>query len=126
MSGRFLLFQVVLCMPKQNFVLLFSILLVSLPQQFVVAQGAPSEAARIDDLEAKVSTLETKVRQWRPEFTPAFILCGAFCALWAQNTRRNPWLWFFLGLFLNAICVIVVLYKNSKDIAEFNRRSIEQ
>jgi len=41
-------------------------------------------------------------------------LFGAFCALWAQNTNRNPWLWFFLGVFLNMIAVLVVLAKNNK------------
>lgn len=41
-------------------------------------------------------------------------LFGAFCALWAQNTHRNPWLWFFVGLFFNVIAVLVLLYKNSQ------------
>lgn len=45
----------------------------------------------------------------------AVFLFGAFCALWAQNTRRNPWLWFFMGLFFNVITVIVLLVKNSDD-----------
>jgi hypothetical protein len=43
------------------------------------------------------------------------ILFGAFCALWAQNTRRNAWLWFFLGLIFSVITVLVLLYKNSND-----------
>jgi hypothetical protein len=42
-------------------------------------------------------------------------LFGAFCALWAQNTNRNAWLWFFLGLFFTILTVFVLLYKNSKD-----------
>lgn len=42
-------------------------------------------------------------------------LFEAFCALWAQNTQRNPWLWFFLGVFFSVITVLVLLYKNSKD-----------
>lgn len=45
----------------------------------------------------------------------AFLLCGAFCALWAQNTKRNAWLWFFVGLFFNVIAVFVVLFKNAYD-----------
>ncbi|MDQ3621131.1 MAG: hypothetical protein M3463_01375 [Verrucomicrobiota bacterium] len=48
------------------------------------------------------------------------ILFGAFCALWAQNTGRNAWLWFFLGVFFSFITVIVVLGKNSND--NFERR----
>jgi hypothetical protein len=45
----------------------------------------------------------------------ALFLFGAFCALWAQNTGRNAWLWFFLGLFFNVITVLVLLYKNAND-----------
>ena len=51
----------------------------------------------------------------------ALFLCGAFCALWAQNTRRHPWLWFFMGLFFNVITVIVLLVKNADD--NFDRRT---
>ena len=42
-------------------------------------------------------------------------LFGIFCAYWAQTTRRNPWAWFFFGLFLAPIAGVVLLYKNSKD-----------
>ena len=45
------------------------------------------------------------------------MLFAAFCALWAQNTRRSAWLWFFLGLLFSVITVIVLLYKNSQDLA---------
>jgi hypothetical protein len=45
----------------------------------------------------------------------ALFLAGAFCALWAQNTGRSAWLWFFLGLFFNVITVIVLLVKNSNE-----------
>ena len=36
-------------------------------------------------------------------------------ALRAQQTGRNAWLWFFLGLFFNVITLLVLLYKNSID-----------
>jgi len=42
-------------------------------------------------------------------------LFGAFCALWAQNTGRSPWLWFFLGLIFSVITAIVLLAKNAND-----------
>jgi hypothetical protein len=45
----------------------------------------------------------------------ALFLFGAFCALWAQSTGRNAWLWFFLGLFFSVITVLVLLAKNSND-----------
>ena len=35
----------------------------------------------------------------------------------AQNNSRNPWLWFFLGLFFNVITVLVLLWKNAADRA---------
>ena len=53
-------------------------------------------------------------------------LFGAFCALWAQNTRRNPWLWFFMGLFFNVITVIVLLVKNADanfEVKQYGRTS---
>ena len=45
----------------------------------------------------------------------ALFLFGAFCALWAQNTGRSAWLWFFLGLAFNIITVIFLLSKNAAD-----------
>ncbi len=43
------------------------------------------------------------------------IFFGIFCALWAQNTNRSAWLWFFLGLFFAPLTGLVLLYKNSQD-----------
>lgn len=68
---------------------------------------------RIDQLAKKVDRLESKIDS---EAAAAVgFLFGAFCALWAQNTGRNPWLWFFLGVFFNVITVLVLLAKNSTD-----------
>ncbi len=44
-----------------------------------------------------------------------FFLFGIFCAYWAQQTNRNAWLWFFLGLFFAPITGIVLLVKNAGD-----------
>jgi hypothetical protein len=53
---------------------------------------------------------------WQPATpTALIILYGAFCALWAQNTGRNAWLWFFLGVVFSAIALGIVLYKNAED-----------
>jgi hypothetical protein len=53
---------------------------------------------------------------WQPAQPIAHIvLCGAFCALWAQNTGRNAWLWFFFGLVFNVIALAVLLYQNAED-----------
>lgn len=31
------------------------------------------------------------------------------CVLWAQDTGRSAWLWFFLGLLFSVITVLVLL-----------------
>ena len=49
------------------------------------------------------------------------ILFGAFCALWAQNTRRNALFWFICGVFFNVITVLILLYKNSKSSRKTTR-----
>jgi hypothetical protein len=79
---------------------------------------AQSDTARLNELERRVTQLE---RQPRPHPRSeeaaggAAFVCGAVCALWAQQTGRNAWLWFFLGLFFNVITLLVLLYKNSND-----------
>lgn len=41
-------------------------------------------------------------------------LFGAFCAIWAQNTARNPLLWFVAGACFTFVTVGVILRKNAK------------
>lgn len=51
------------------------------------------------------------------EYAPiglVFYLFGIFCASWAQNTGRNPWLWFFVGWFLAPITGLFLLWKNGR------------
>lgn len=43
-------------------------------------------------------------------------LFGLFCAYWAQETDRNPWLWFFFGWILAPIAGVALVYKNSRDL----------
>ena len=76
---------------------------------------AQSEPQRVSQLEHRVSTLEQKIRQVGDQGL-VLILFGAFCALWAQNSGRSAWLWFFLGLLFSCITVFVLLWKNSDDI----------
>ena len=70
--------------------------------------------AQLDSLERRVSDLESRTRGEQAAGLAVF-LCGAFCALWAQQTRRNAWAWFFLGLLFNVITLLVLLHKNSND-----------
>ena len=46
----------------------------------------------------------------------ALFLCGAFCALWAQDSGRKPWFWFVVGFIFPLFTVIALLLKNSEDI----------
>lgn len=74
---------------------------------------------RIDNLEYRLQNSENEMNKVRNQAGIGIIsfLFGAFCALWAQNTGRSAWLWFFAGLFFNVLAVIVLLVKNSEDKA---------
>ena len=78
---------------------------------------ARTDFQRVTNVEQRVSALEGRVKQFGGEGLELFLI-GAFCALWAQNTGRNAWLWFFLGLFFSVITVIALLIKNSNDRAD--------
>ena len=41
----------------------------------------------------------------------ALFLTATVCALWAQNSGRNAWLWFFVGLFFHLFAMIAMLAK---------------
>lgn len=60
------------------------------------AQSNLVEQWEFAQLERKVDALEDK-RGEAAGGCGLAVLFGAFCALWAQNTGRNPWLWFFLA-----------------------------
>ena len=81
--------------------------------------SAQADHDRIVQLEQRASNLEREMRN-AGDTGLVLMLFGAFCALWAQNTGRSPWLWFFLGAFFSAITVVVLLVKNSDD--RFNRQ----
>lgn len=46
------------------------------------------------------------------------VLFGFFCAWWAQQGNRNPWLWFFFGTFLAPIAGLTLLGLNGKPSPE--------
>ena len=67
---------------------------------------------RVERVETRVSKLESVSR----DYAPASLIAGVLAALWAQNTRRNAWLWFFMGAIFAPFTLLVLLYKNSADI----------
>lgn len=87
------------------------LLLVGQPQH----ASAQMESQRLAQLESRVSDLEHTGFTFHGDQGAVLWLFGAFCALWAQNTGRNPWLWFFLGMFFSVITVLVLLSKNAND-----------
>lgn len=86
---------------------------------FVLVTVSPSSFAQVADLEPRVSKLESRMAQASAAGTVAFLF-GAFCALWAQNSGRSAWLWFFLGFLFSVIAVLVLLSKNSSDLDSRN------
>jgi hypothetical protein len=96
---------------------------------FLLIAQAPAACAqedlqkRIDQLDRRVGLLESRQRQpvtelHRETGGAVAFLFGAFCALRAQNTHRNPCLWFFLGVLFSVITVLVLLAKNADDLRQ--------
>jgi len=85
---------------------------------FIVGFFAPHPASaqlterRVEKIESRVSRLEREGRSW----AGAAFVSAVLAALWAQNTRRNAWLWFFAALLLAPVTLLVLLYKNSVDL----------
>jgi hypothetical protein len=105
-------------MKTQIFGATAAMLLLALCQQTAFAQDNLTQ--QVNQLTQRVNQLESGQSQlWavvhREAGGAVLWLFGAFCALWAQNTNRNPWLWFFMGLLFSVITVIVLLFKNSED-----------
>jgi len=87
-----------------------------------ITPAATDEISRetIMALDQKVGELEKKLDKpdfpWWARFFLVAPIGGAFCALWAQNNKKNAWFWFFFGLILPFIAVIFLLIENSKII----------
>jgi len=87
----------------------------------LVAALVPASACAQEKIEERVKALENRVSQLesavehKAGIGGIVFIYGVFCALWAQNTGRSAWLWFFLGLLFSVITVIVLLVKNADD-----------
>jgi len=79
------------------------------------------DTTQVEQLESEAKKLRAEVAELKDELSHkiakgfVLFLFGGFCALWAQNSGRNAWGWFFLGLLFNIITVTVLLYKNAED-----------
>lgn len=81
--------------------------------------------SQLEQAQSTTRRLETRIVQINSELNhrmasredgaAVLVLFGFVCALWAQNTDRNPWLWFFMGLIFNLITFCVLLSKNASD-----------
>jgi hypothetical protein len=87
------------------------------------SQGAAQES-RLDQIERRVQRLEQNaglddsLSRWTSTyFVPglAILATGAFCALWARSTGRDPWLWLAAGLLFTVFALIAVAQKNEED-----------
>jgi hypothetical protein len=99
----------------------FTVLLAMLAPQLLIAQE--NLERRVEALERRVEVPRTIIQEQGPSGAVLFLF-GAFCALWAQNTNRSSWLWFFLGLLFSVITVIFLLVKNSEDRQKLERSQI--
>jgi len=114
-------------MKRKTLVLIFSLsIIVAIVENNLQAQLPDS--TRIQQLEQQVDLQSDEIDRLRNRLDKVendiedrastglvLFLFGIFCALWAQNSGRNPWLWFFLGAIFNFITVLVLLSKNSHD-----------
>ena len=92
------------------------------PSPQTLAQEVKQLKEQVQVLQNRVDVLSSRTKpETKPDNAPfntnyitrgVPILFGAFCALWAQNTKRNAVLWFFVGMIFNIIAVFVLLYKN--------------
>ena len=76
--------------------------------------SAQTPETRLNELETRMTQLENRTLA-RGASTVALFACGSLCALWAQWTRRNAWLWFFLGFIFNVFALLAMLYKNANE-----------
>jgi FtsH-binding integral membrane protein len=69
-------------------------------------------------IESRLAKVEKDYR----ETGAGLFVSGIFCALWAQYTRRSSWLWFFFGLILAPLALIVLVWKNANDLSDGKMR----
>jgi hypothetical protein len=70
-------------------------------------------------MESELQTLASSLRYAQMEIkilgVLVLFLFGTTCALWAQNTKRNGWLWFIGGVFFNWLAALNMLSLNARS-----------
>jgi hypothetical protein len=118
---------------RQYFLHLIVFALLSFGPTSASAQGGPDAefTKRLERVESKqksseaethskIQQIETKLSKLEKEYRDTGIglfVSGIFCALWAQYTRRSSWLWFFFGLILAPLALIMLAWKNADDLS---------
>jgi hypothetical protein len=100
---------------------LFRTLLLALLLGVPLLPGTAAARQSVQEVQGRVERLERQVADLAEESAPTglvLFLFGAFCALWAQNTGRSPWLWFVLGVVFSIFTVVSLLHKNAADARE--------
>ncbi len=99
--------------------LFIALLFVLVPNPALADEGLDQRVAEIEsrvaELQSRIASIPTPIQSHGSDGALLFLV-GAFCALWAQNTNRNAWLWFFFGVFLAVIAVPALLLRNSDDL----------
>ena len=72
---------------------------------------------KTDRLERRLGDMKHSVSQITGAGPGILLLffCAVFCAVWAHNTGRNSWAWFFGGLFLAPIALLYLLASSAED-----------
>ncbi|MEI6560874.1 MAG: hypothetical protein WCO68_02195 [Verrucomicrobiota bacterium] len=91
----------------------------SLPDETLLKYEAPSHSEEQENAEQLVyiehiSTATSQRNRNVAMVLGVLFLFGAFCALWAQNTARNSFHWFWIGFLLNLGAVLLILWMNPR------------
>ena len=78
-------------------------------------QQIPSLKTEVKELRTQIASHEAQIQSWL-NYTDLSVpfLFAVIAGIWAQNTRRNMFLWLVFGFFPGPLAVIVILFKNRK------------